>query len=469
VKAEWFLAHGGSIVQMTAAALNGQQFDMPDNPVYFDFSAPAGKSWKNSIGKIEVLGRDLRVKTPAGDFERCIRFSETSQSGNRMVWTFAPGVGFVQFGEGSKPWLLTSLAGSTPEGDAAPRDEPTPTPSSSGGDEPQPAKGRPSFALSANPFASEKFTPEAVSARVAQSKEAGVDAMYISVQWPDIGKPGNKYDVNDLKGNLANARKHNFKDVLFTLRIVDTNNKSVPEDLKKTKFDDPKMWDRLASTIDVLIPELKGTVTRINIGNEIDSYFGSHRNEVGAYLKLFVKAREKFKKELPGIPIAATVTHGGIVNSGTRKLLRPILDASDFLSVTYYPLKDDFTMNPPRVVPGDFQKMRDAAKDLAKHQIVIQEVGYPSGEGNDSSPEKQAEFFSRVIDEVRRDPGTVVFVNFFLMSDLPDWMVNDFAQYYKLPGVERFKSYLKTLGVFDDRGQPKPAWNVLKQKVGGKA
>ena len=79
----------------------------------------------------------------------------------------------------------------------------------------------------------------------------------------------------------------------------------------------------------------------------------------------------------------------------------------------------------------------------------------------------QAEFYGDVI-RALEESDKFVFVNFFLMSDLPDEMVNDFAKYYKLPDVDLFKSYLQTLGIFDKNGNPKPAWYVLKRELGAR-
>jgi hypothetical protein len=56
-------------------------------------------------------------------------------------------------------------------------------------------------------------------------------------------------------------------------------------------------------------------------------------------------------------------------------------------------------------------------------------------------------------------------VNFTFMSDFSDSLVKSFTAYYRMPGVERFGSFLKTLGMFDDQGRPKKAWPVFEKKV----
>jgi hypothetical protein len=135
--------------------------------------------------------------------------------------------------------------------------------------------------------------------------------------------------------------------------------------------------------------------------------------------------------------------------------------AGDFFSVTYYPLNPDFTMRPPTDVSRDFARMRTAA---AGQPILVQEFGYPTSALNDSSPQRQAEFIAAVFDELMARPTAYIAANFLFMSDLSDKVVDGFGGYYGLTDSSRFKAYLKTLGLFDDQGQPKPGWTTFRDR-----
>ncbi len=455
VSAEWLLEPRQEKIFMLEAALGSTAFPLPPDSLYFDFNAPVGSSWENAIGTIAVLKRNETVTTPAGTFKDCITFVETSKDGNKMYWTFARGTGFVRFGQGPGAFLLSELT--LPA---------APSISDSEYQKSVPGDRSISFALSANPFANEKFDNESVLKRVMQSREAGISSMYISVKWNDVMKREGNLSSADVKSNFDNASKAGLSDILFTLRVVDTNNKTVPAGLEGETFDSQRMWQALSETIDYLVPLLQG-VSRINIGNEIDAYFNNHPKEVNDYVVLFKRARDKFKAMIPGVQIGTTITFGGLSDSGSRNRLKPLIDSSDYISLTYYPLNADFTMRAPSLSEQDFRSMVYMAEELGKTHIVLQEVGYPSGSLNASSPEMQAEFYGDVI-RALEESDKFVFVNFFLMSDLPDEMVNDFAKYYKLPDVDRFKSYLQTLGIFDKNGNPKPAWYVLKRELGAR-
>jgi hypothetical protein len=142
--------------------------------------------------------------------------------------------------------------------------------------------------------------------------------------------------------------------------------------------------------------------------------------------------------------------------------LRPILEQTGFFALTYYPLTPDFVVRDPSNVDTDFPRILAAA---GSKQIFLQEVGYPTSATNGSSEGKQAEVFSRVLDQVARDPGRFIGVNFTFMSDFSDSLVKSFTAYYRMPGANRFASFLKTLGMFDDQGRPKKAWAVFERKV----
>ena len=129
-----------------------------------------------------------------------------------------------------------------------------------------------------------------------------------------------------------------------------------------------------------------------------------------------------------------------------------------FFALTYYPMSPDFVVRDPSTVDADFPRILAAA---GSKQIFLQEVGYPTSPTNGSSEEKQAEVFSRVLDQVAGDPARFIGVNFTFMSDFSDSLVKSFSAYYRMPGADRFGSFLKTLGMFDDQGRPKKAWAVF--------
>ncbi len=441
-----FLRPQGGKYVLTALAVGGRTVPMPGEVVYFDLGAKQGATWSNAIGTMTVLSRTSVVKAGSRSFHDCVQIRETNQKGNRNYWTFAPGVGFVQFGEGQHAFVLDPEASSLSERVPA-RAPVAPAVVPSG-------PGR--IGLSTNPFAHEPVTPETVQARFKQAVEAGVTFMYISPKWSELEPKAGEFHFRDLEADIEKSRLHGLP-VVMNLRVVDTNQRSLPKDLETRSFQDRSLRDRLLTLIDALARKLEGRLSHVMIGNEIDAYFSPRPREVEAYAELYGVAARRLKELVPGLPVSATVTFGGLSEANGR--LGPILDQTDFLALTYYPLEADFTFRDPATVGADFARILQAA---GEKKVLLQEVGYSTSALNRSSEEKQAEFVAKVFAELRRQPGRFVGANFFLMSDFSEAMVEQFARYYGLPHADRFRSFLATLGLFDKEGRPKKSWAIFR-------
>jgi hypothetical protein len=441
ISSELWLTSLDGRVYVNAVAMNGQTAGLPPNTLYWDTSAHEKQTWSSSIGHYQVVSRHKKVRAMGRDFENCIEIEETNREGNRLYWTFAPDTGFVQFGEGKDAFVLESTA--------QPVSVPTAAPKHPGGIR---------VALDANPFANEGYDPRSVAARFRQARNAGVNFIYLSPKWNEIETDRERYKLNDLGFKIGEAIQENRPAVLH-IRVIDTNQRAIPADLRDQPFDSDQVGARLDRLLDAVLPKLEGRVKYFLVGNEIDPYFKQHPGEVQAFAKLVARASVHIRKAVPGAQISVSTTLDGIADSGQ---LRPILDQTAFFALTYYPMSADFVVRNPSTVGADFTRILQAA---GSKRIFLQEVGYPTSPNNGSSEEKQAELFSRVLDQVAGDPERFIGVNFTFMSDFSDSLVKSFTAYYGMPGANRFASFLKTLGMFDDRGRPKKAWEVFARKV----
>jgi hypothetical protein len=78
----------------------------PRGTVLFDFDAPQGSVWLNELGIVVVTNRHKVVATGEGVMTDCVQFWVVSWEGSQTIWTFAPGVGLVQFGETDWAFIL---------------------------------------------------------------------------------------------------------------------------------------------------------------------------------------------------------------------------------------------------------------------------------------------------------------------------------------------------------------------------
>lgn len=317
--------------------------------------------------------------------------------------------------------------------------------------------------LAANPFANEGYDSRAVQARFRQALAAGVNLIYLSPKWNEIETSREKYKLNDIDYQIGEAVQENLPAILH-VRVIDTNQRAVPADLMAQAWDSGETGVRLDHLLDAVLPRLEGRVKYFLVGNEIEPYFRQHPDEVQAYARLVARAAAHIRRSVPDAQISVSTTFSGIDDAA---LLRPILEQTTFFALTYYPTSADFLVRDPSTVDIDFPRIIQAAGGEAagRKQIFLQEVGCPTSAMNGSSEQKQAEIFSKVLDRVADNPSRFIGVNFTFMSDFSDSLVKSFSAYYRMPGAERFSSFLKTLGMFDDQGRPKKAWPVFERKV----
>jgi hypothetical protein len=437
--------------------MNGQTAQMPPDTLYWDFTAREKQQWSSAIGSLEVLGRHRTVEAMGRTFKDCIEIQETNKQGNKLFWTFAPKIGFVQFGEGKGAFVLETF--STESGSRTTAPSP-PEPSREEKTSLQTSRVNPiRVALAANPFANEPYSPDSVHARFRQARDAGINLIYVSPKWNEVETSRSKYKFDDIRFQISEAADENLPAVLH-IRVIDTNQRSLPPDLVKKPLDGQEIATRLDSLLEGVIPLLQNRVKYFLIGNEIDGYFKQHPDEVRAYARLVNRAAIKIKGRVPGAQVSASTTFDGVPLLAT--LLLPIADQTDFLALTYYPLTPEFIVRDPSVVDSDFPRIFATA---GKKRIFLQEVGYPTSPVNQSSEEKQAELFGLVLDAVAANADRFIGIKFTFMSDFSDTLVKSFATYYNMPGADRFRAFLKTLGMFDDRGRPKKSWSSFAQKV----
>lgn len=465
IAAEFKLRPVGGKIYLTGLAMNGQTVPMPQDTVYWDFEAREGEKYASAIGNFAVITRTKQVN----GYRNCVQIRETNKQGQQLFWTFAPGIGFVQFGEGRGAFVLESSPnsgeGSNPvssrQAEPSMNENSNPV-SSRRGESIQPQltnkRGPVWIGLAANPAANEGYNPTTVKHRFEQSLHAGVSYFYLSPKWNEIETGKRKYKLNDVDFQIKQSADYNIPAV-FHLRIIDTNQRSMPADLMNKSFRDPEVRERLFAALDTVMDHMRGRVQYMLLGNEIEGYFRAHKNEVSEYAELYAAAARHIKERFGGMPVSLSIGFDGLE---VRDLLRPLLDQTDFFAVTYYGLTPDFIVKDPNRVHGDITRIVEAAE---QKQVLLQEVGYPSSEVNNSSEEKQARFFSNVLDELRNRNSKFIGANFCFMSDFSDELADGFVKYYKAGNASRFRFFLKTLGMFDDQGRPKRSWELFQQKA----
>lgn len=313
--------------------------------------------------------------------------------------------------------------------------------------------------LDTNPPPSEHYSPATLRKWFKIGVDAGMDQVSISPIWKYVEKTPGHYNLSDEEHQSQLASDFNLP-IYLNIRIIDTNNNGVPAAYAKWSFADPRLAQKLEDLIHALASHLHGDIRWVSVGNEVDDYFKSHQDQIAAYRTLLDRIRPTLKEAFPKAQFTVNFTFGGL--AGLHKEFKPITDAVDFYSFTYYPMHGDFTFRNPGVANGDIHKMVEAA---GNHKVFFQEIGYSSSKVVASSQAQQAQFLKNVFAALREYRSHIIAAHFVWMSDIALSLVNHFGEYYKLPNSDKFKAFLASLGYFQRDGKPKAAWKVFEQEA----
>jgi hypothetical protein len=130
---------------------------------------------------------------------------------------------------------------------------------------------------------------------------------------------------------------------------------------------------------------------------------------------------------------------------------------------TYYPLEGDFSVKEPAVIGADFKRLVEA---YPEREIQITEIGYPSGEANGSSPQKQAEFIRHMFSAWDEHAEQITLLSYSWLTDLSGSSVEELSRYYGLSN-RAFGEFLRTLGLrtYPGKGKDKPGFQVFQQEA----
>ena len=456
---EWTLVDQQGSFVMTVYGADGKTMPLTAKPVWVDFNRPDKSRWSNMLGDFEIVSRSASVKTASQTYTGCVQMRHTPKGAGGLVYTFAPGVGFVQFGAGDLAFVLDEAASNLPG--AAKTAAPT-----ARNIEPPPrtkarryAVGGALIGLTPNRLATEPNSPEVLVRRFNQTVDLGVSFVVGNATWRELEPKPGEYSLASLN-YLISSSSANQLPISFAIRAIDTIHKGVPADLQDLPWHHPTMKSRAVRLIETLAPVMRGHVRWLEFGYEVDGYFDAHPKEADSFAELHAVVAARVKQLVPDMPVSTTVTLTAIDRLTSR--LAGLNKQLDFLALTYTPIEPGFTVKDPSVLPDDFRKMKQIA---GKRKIVLQEIAYPSSPLTKGSDAKQARFYELAFDELAKNDGTFSAVNFMMLADLADADADQFASFYGMKGQQTFRALLQTLGMFDVHGRPKPSWQVFTKRL----
>ncbi len=298
----------------------------------------------------------------------------------------------------------------------------------------------------------------------------GMDLFGVANDWKDLEPSAGKFN---LQGPLKNPltllvpRYPQIEGVIYVLKMIDTNRRTMPADIKDRPFDDPGVLSRFDALIDAIVAEPSGRrITHLLLGNEVDSYLSQHPQEIQAFATFYQRAVDRIHRKMPGVKVSTIVSFDGLDHLFDR--LAPI---SDFITYTYYPITQQsastrWQMRPVSDIEADVDHM---ARRAGNKPFAFTEIGYSASPLNGSSEAQQAAFVRemfRVLDPYRRK-GRLAFLLYHALYDYPTGAC---VPYAGVQGIhpETICGFMENLGLRRyETGKPRTAWNAFVQGAQG--
>lgn len=319
------------------------------------------------------------------------------------------------------------------------------------------------FSIVPYPKGGVQATTDDWKAAVMDLRSINATGMAVMKKWSELEPQKGKYNLKTLAEDFAfNAREG--RKVLFSLHLINTVRRELPPDLNDVEWDDPALLARYEMFLEAMAQAGMTAPKYMSLGNEVDIYFEKHPDEVKAYLKFYHRAVVATQKVFPNTRIGITVTYEGLPKQ-RGELVQQMVDASEVAIFTYYPVFD----LKPQPVENVGANLDAILKIAGNKNVLLQEAGYPSGEGIGSSAEKQAFFYRALLGGIKQR-GQIKFASLFLLHDFEKKVCDDMIVYYgfeKAPQrpKEKFRDFLCSLGVKNADGTPKPAWDVVQAEL----
>lgn len=304
----------------------------------------------------------------------------------------------------------------------------------------------------------------------AYSYAACIESIHFSFSWnlmePDSGIFDATFITNTLGVSNVFLPAVGTK-IELNIPTMNTVTKDVPADLVNVNFDDPVMINRFKGILDTIFTRMPDVeFSALNIGNESDIFMGADATKYAAY-KVFLDSVVPYAKQLyfnlhnESLKVGTTLTHEGLTNLSTANLCKSLNNGLDVVSVTYYPLNNDFTMKPPTVVDADFLELVTEYPDTIQ-PIYFAECGYSTSDICNSSDSLQSEFYKNVFTAWDTYYNNIKYLTIFKTTDWSQVEVDVFAINFGIPDTI-FKEYLRTLGVrtWDNNGTSKMAYETI--------
>jgi len=303
------------------------------------------------------------------------------------------------------------------------------------------------------------------------AEELGLDFIVGITQWLEP-KPGQYVwtgTTNDeFQAHLKEVKGWGYK-VSITFTNVHMDQKHLPDYLKGRRFNDPYFLERWQKYLEGFLSRYGDYIDYLNIGNEVNNYFGKHYDEWADYLEFFRRAENVIHHLKPKIKVGIV-----LVESRRESFWKQVEPYCDYLAITYYTPCSAFGKSPTaEALDRNHYKyfgrtIDEAVRVAGGKEILITEIGCATHPDIDSSPQLQVQFIKALFQWLDGKEDNILGMSWLSPKDWPYEATKQALQGYLDAAAlqhEPFMQYLTSLGLKYEDGREKPGYAVFKDAI----
>lgn len=303
------------------------------------------------------------------------------------------------------------------------------------------------------------------------AEELGLDFIVGITQWLEP-KPGQYVwtgTTNDrFQAHLKEVKRWGYR-VSITFTNVHMDQKHLPDYLKGKRFNDPYFLERWQEYLEGFLSRYGDYIDYLNIGNEVNNYFGKNYDEWADYLEFVRRAENVIHRLKPKIKVGIV-----LVESRRESFWKQVEPYCDYLAITYYTPCSAFGKSPTAEALDKnhykyFGRTIDKAIRVAgSKDVLITEIGCATHPDIDSSPQLQVQFIKALFQWLNGKEANILGMSWLSPTDWPYEATKKALQGYLDAAAlqhEPFMKYLTSLGLKYEDGTEKPGYAAFKSEI----
>ncbi len=257
------------------------------------------------------------------------------------------------------------------------------------------------------------------------------------------------------------------RSLLLCFAVVDRSLDARPAQLAGD-WDAPEVLDAMDAAIDDVFATFGPELAYLSFGYELDRRLAESPVADGKGLVALVMHALEHARSHPNRPagtrVGVTATADAL--GAPSPELSKLVVASDAVIATYVPVSATFQARLPASAADDLDALAAAvAGDGGARSVVLQEVGYPSAAKAGSSPEQQDAFYVALFQALSSRRDRFPFVSVRGLHDAWPGACAADAEAVGAPANAKAEALYCSLGLKEGDGNPKPAWETMKNAL----